>query len=280
MAKENGPKAVTYGSYLKVPELLELQTCLSKPAHHDELQFIIVHQCYELWFKLVLFELDGVAAAMKEGDVQNALLWMNRVTTIHRHMLDQIHILETMDPLEFTGFRDELMPASGFQSYQFRELEFFGGHKDARFLKAFESEPHALERLERRLKEPSIRDRWCALMTAKGLEMPVGDSEQENETRLATLQQLYEHRGDHFELYLLAEKLIEWDELVALWRYHHVMMVERSIGMKRGTGGSSGAGYLRTTLEAKFFPELWAVRTRLGVGRESYGSGPSPLDLE
>lgn len=273
-----GDKPLTYGSYLNVPELLELQDCRSDPAHHDELQFIIVHQAYELWFKLQLHTLEAVRGAIDADEPRRAVFLMDRVLAIQRHLLDQIHILETMDPLEFTRFRDELMPASGFQSYQFRELTFLGGLKDERFLHVFDTEPHARERLDRRLAEPSLWDRFTAAMERAGLPMPAG--EEGRQKRLDSLETLYEEATERFDLYQLAERLIAWDEMFRLWRHHHVMMVERMIGFKRGTGGSEGAAYLRRTLDERFFPDLWTVRTQLGDEKESYGSGPSPLDLE
>jgi len=279
MSSDDGRKPTTYGSYLKVPQLLDLQECLSEPVHHDELQFIIIHQAYELWFKLVLFELDAVGEAMDRDDVSEAVLLMDRVVAVQKLLVGQIHILETMDPLQFTQFRDHLRPASGFQSCQFRELEFVGGVRDERFLQAFRDEPHAEERLRRRLEQPSLWDRFRGLLERCGLPMPAGEDEASGEGRMESLARLYEERAERFGLYLLAERFIAWDEQVILWRHHHCLVVERMIGSKRGTGGSDGVGYLRNTLEVRLFPELWAVRTRLGEEQAVYGGGPGPGDL-
>jgi tryptophan 2,3-dioxygenase len=280
MSNEDGPKPITYGSYLKVPQLLDLQECLSEPVHHDELQFIVIHQAYELWFKLVLFELDAVAEAMDRDEVSEAVLGMDRVVAIQKLLVKQIHILETMDPLQFTRFRDHLRPASGFQSYQFRELEYVGGVRDERFLRAFRNEPHAEERLRRRLEQPSLWDRFSCLLERNGLPMPAGEEEERRDERLDSLARLYEERTQRLDLYLLAERLIAWDEAVILWRHHHCLVVERMIGGKKGTGGSDGVGYLRNTLEVRLFPELWAVRSRLGEEHAAYGGGPGPGDLD
>jgi tryptophan 2,3-dioxygenase len=273
MAERHDTPPLTYGSYLKVPELLRLQECRSSPEHPDELQFIIIHQAYELWFKLMLHELTGVGSAMDRDRPERAQHGMRRVCAIQRHLVQQIHILETMDPLDFSHFRDELRPASGFQSFQFRELEIVGGLRDESLLGIFEREPEALECLRRRLEEPSLPERFYRLLERSGLEMPRGD--EGRVVRLRSLARIYEERESFGPLHSLAELLIEWDEWFRFWRSHHVLMVERTIGMKRGTGGSPGVGYLRTTLEAQFFPELLEVRTMLGSAEGGYGAPPS-----
>ncbi len=247
---------ITYGSYLKIPELLGLQQLKSNPAVHDELLFIVVHQAYELWFKQVLFELGSVRDLMTAGDAVRSRHYLVRVRAIERVLIEHIEVLQTMSPQDFLAFRALLTPASGFQSAQFRELEFLSGLKDARFLddQAVSPEEHA--RMTRRLAEPSLWDGFCHLLEGRGLPMPVDDEEVRGSS-LVTMAR------EHPEVYAVSEGLLDHDEGVAQWRYLHVLMVEREIGSKRGTGGSSGVGYLRSTLDKRFFPELWGLRSRL-----------------
>jgi tryptophan 2,3-dioxygenase len=261
---------LTYNGYLKVAELKSLQQCLSEPAHHDEPLFIIIHQSYELWFKLILHELDTVVRFMEKGNVRRATFFVRRVVTIMKILVQQIHILETMNPREFLGFRNHLSPASGFQSSQFREIEFMAGQRHPRLLEHFKHDTEAYEQLKKRYGGPSLEQGYYALLRAKGFNMPEtgsGASEEEieaqREQRLSELVRLY-HKADEFiDLHELAEALMDLDEQIFLWRMHHVTVVERIIGFKRGTGGSEGVGYLRSTLEKRAFPELWQVRTYL-----------------
>jgi tryptophan 2,3-dioxygenase len=258
---------LTYGDYLKVPELLELQVCLSEPAHHDELQFIIVHQVYELWFKLMLHEVDEVIARLQQDDVRTATRLMRRVIEIQKVLVKQIDVLETMRPQDFLEFRDNLKPASGFQSWQFRELEFASGLKDTSFLHHHKEDALATEHLQRRWEEPSLRDVFFDLLRRKGFRIPAG-SEFDDEARrqcVSELVKIHAAPDQHHDLYQLCEALIEYDEHFCLWRDRHVRMVDRMIGRKIGTGGSEGVPYLERTLGKKFFPELWAVRTDLGT---------------
>jgi tryptophan 2,3-dioxygenase len=250
---------LSYGSYLKVPELLELQVLLSDPRAHDELLFIVVHQAYELWFKEVVFELESARARMDDGDLPGARHLLGRVHAIEGVMIEHINVLETMSPQDFLEFRHNLAPASGFQSVQFREIEFISGLKDERFLRRLELSDEEGARLRRRLEEPTLWDAFCSLLSERGLPMPAGDGD----TRRASLVTMAEDRDKYGELFDVSEDLLEHDERFAKWRYHHVLMVERQIGTKSGTGGSAGAPYLRSTLDKRFYPELWDLRSHL-----------------
>lgn len=236
-------RRLSYGAYLKVPELLGLQQGLSQA--HDELLFITVHQVYELWFKVLLFELEAARDSLESDDVGRALHLLRRVHVVERLLVEQIEVLETMSPSDFLDFRHRLAPASGFQSVQFREVEFLSGLKDRRYLALVEASPEERARLERRLEDPSLADAFRALLRRRG------------DPPLAVVM-----RGGG-ELFDVAEALVDHDEAFALWRSRHVLMVERQIGGKPGTGGSSGAGYLRGTLDKRFFPDLWEARSRL-----------------
>ncbi len=261
-------RPLTYGSYLRVPELLSLQHRLS-PAH-DELQFIVVHQVFELWFKLLLFELESVRGALERDHLQEAARWLRRAAEVTRATLGGFDVLETMRPWDFLEFRSQLKPASGFQSRQFRELEFLSGAKDPRYLASFPSDPEDLQVLQRRLQEPSVWDAFVHLLRRRGLAT---DPQQE---LLHTLIRILRD-PTLADLNELCEALVEYDEAVASWRYRHVLMVERMIGARPGTGeadvrrvlGDAGADagyftgvdYLRGTLDKKFFPLLWEART-------------------
>jgi tryptophan 2,3-dioxygenase len=252
--------ALSYGSYLKVNELLALQEPLSSPAHHDEMLFIVIHQVYELWFKQMLHELDATMAALDNDDLLRVAKHFRRIHAIQRLIEQQVDILETMTPQEFNQFRDHLNPASGFQSVQFRELEFACGLRRTDVLKWITLDEVQRARLERRLNETSLYDRVKALLERRGFA--VGSSEE----LIESFRRIYLGEAEYYGLYLLLEDLIEFDERFLLWRGRHVRMVERMIGQKHGTGGSLGARYLESTLAYRFFPELWDVRTHLGAG--------------
>jgi tryptophan 2,3-dioxygenase len=256
-------KPISYGSYLKVGELTELQQPLSDPPHHDELLFIIIHQVYELWFKQMLHELEAVARAVDGDDLLRVGKNFRRIHTIQRLLEQQVDVLETMTPQEFNQFRDNLNPASGFQSLQFREIEFFSGGRNTATLAHLEMDPEQRERLDRRLREPTLYDRLKAFLARRGFATST------HEELVESFRGIYTNETANYDLYLLLEDFIEYDERFLLWRGRHVRMVERMIGFKRGTGGSLGVKYLATTLEQKFFPELWDVRTLLGKG--TYG---------
>ncbi|HEV2705235.1 MAG TPA: tryptophan 2,3-dioxygenase family protein [Pyrinomonadaceae bacterium] len=279
MSKEYGGGApLSYNKYLRVADLIGLQDCLSDPAHHDELLFITIHQAYELWFKQILHELDAAVAALGEDRVAVATRALGRVVEIERLLVTQIHILETMTPLNFLGFRDELNPASGFQSMQFREIEFSSGLKDAGVMHAFADDELASTRLRARYDAPSLADAFYSYLERRGLDAPLdnpGASEDERRKtygrRTRAVLEVITHFETRYEEFQLAENLIAHDEYFSLWRTHHVKMVERMVGTKRGTGGSEGVGYLRTTLDKKFFPELWEARTYLDTKHGNAG---------
>lgn len=249
---------LSYGSYLKVEDLLSLQQPVSRPEHHDEMLFIVIHQVYELWFKQLLHEMTAVMDALQRDDLLRVAKAFRRVHTIQRLLEQQVDVLETMTPQEFNQFRDNLNPASGFQSLQFREMEFVCGLRRLNTLKYLEMKPGQRELLERRAAEPSLYDRVKELLARRGFATGTSDE------LLKSMLEIYRHENRNYDLYMLLEDLIEFDERLLLWRGRHIRMVERMIGHKRGTGGSSGASYLQHTLEFKMFPELWEVRTHLG----------------
>jgi tryptophan 2,3-dioxygenase len=246
---------LTYDSYLRLPELLAQQVPQVDPPAHDELLFITVHQAYELWFQQLLHELTAVRDLMVASELWRARQLLGRAHVIERLLISQIDVLETMTPQDFLDFRAALAPASGFQSVQFRELEFLSGAKDPSFVKRFRSLTGAeRRRLDRRLAEPSLWDAYLGLLTARGLA--AGDDGQV----LAALVEVARDRGRHDDLWQLAESLLSHDELAGLWRARHVQMVERQIGTKSGTGGSTGAPYLRQRVPIRYYPLLWELR--------------------
>jgi tryptophan 2,3-dioxygenase len=271
-----GDGKLSYGGYLRIPELLALQELRSDPGQHDETLFIVIHQVYELWFKQLLHEIDGVIARLARGEVLGATRLLRRCIEIQRVLVAQLSVLETMTPMDFLAFRDHIMPASGFQSVQFRELEFVSGLKDQRHLNGFGANPAERERLERRLREPGLGDVFDALLRARGFELPEPGDDAAGRTRLQSFMRLYREAEQHYDLFLLAEALIEYDEMFQLWRFRHVQMVERVIGGKPGTGGSDGAGYLRGTVDNRFFPELWAMRSHLSLGVAEEAGADTP----
>jgi aminocarboxymuconate-semialdehyde decarboxylase len=265
---------LTYSSYLKIPELLELQRPQSSPQHHDELLFIVVHQTYELWFKELLHDLDAVVANLQAAgahpgsrdEVYEAARLLRRCTEITRVLVEQFTILETMLPTHFLAFRDKLEPASGFQSEQFRELEFLCGLKDEKMLRYHKPTPEAHAQLERRLRDPSLHYVFFEALRGLGklAALPEGATERERfDARARAVQALYQDDRHHRDWIDVCERLTEFDELVVSWRLRHIQLVERTIGVNMGTGGSAGASYLKLTLEKKFFPELWEARTLL-----------------
>jgi tryptophan 2,3-dioxygenase len=248
---------LSYGSYLRVPELLSLQTLLSDPPAHDELLFIVVHQAYELWFRELLFELESVRDRLFARDALRARHLLERVHAIERVLVKQIDVIESMTPQDFLEFRSNLAPASGFQSVQFREVEIISGLKEPGLLTHMSETPEERERLERRLAEPTLWEGFCSMLESSGLPMPAGDEEGRRESLLTMA------RAEDTELFTLSDALLVHDELFSQWRYHHVLMVERQIGSKSGTSGSTGSSYLKTTLDKRFYPELWELRSYL-----------------
>ena len=250
-----------------------MQNQLSSPATHDELLFIIVHQTYELWFKELLHDIDAVVESLASvasrkwrDQVYEAARLLRRCTEIMRVLVTQFTILETMLPTHFMAFRGKLEPASGFQSEQFREIEFLCGLKDEKFLRQHEHDPEAYARLEQRLHAPSLRDVFFdALATIGKLPIaPENASEDERfQRRAEAIRNVYEDERNYRDWIDLCERLTEFDELMVAWRLRHIQVVERIIGARRGTGGTEGASYLRTTLGKRLFPELWEARTML-----------------
>ncbi|MGC2131363.1 MAG: tryptophan 2,3-dioxygenase family protein [Candidatus Aquilonibacter sp.] len=251
---------LSYGSYLKVNELLDLQAPLSRPEHHDEMLFIIIHQVYELWFKQLKHELEATIEALDRDELLRVSKYFRRVHTIQRLLESQVDVLETMTPQEFNAFRDNLNPASGFQSIQFREIEFLCGVRRTETLAHIVMDDAQRARLHALLESPSLYDHVKALLARRGFASEAGAP------LIESLRIIYTNAEANYDLYLLLEDLIEFDERFLLWRGRHVRMVERMIGQRTGTGGSSGAQYLQGTLVHRFFPELWDVRSYLGKG--------------
>jgi tryptophan 2,3-dioxygenase len=257
-----------YKGYLRLDELLKLQRPLTDCP--DETLFIVIHQVFELWFRLMIHEIDNILKLLDEGDVREGERLIRRLTAIVRLFIPKLSVLETMIPSDFIKFRDLLKPASGFQSFQFREIEFASGSKDRRYIGMFSGDPEATERLERRFAEPGMWDGFVGVLRRRGI--PAGtEAEQER-----AIVDIYHNREDH-DLRMLCEAMIEYDEMFSLWREHHVRMAQRMIGTKAGTGqkilestygkagpmGTMGVEYLANTVSKKFFPILWSARTQM-----------------
>ena len=258
---------ITYSSYLRLAELLALQTPASEPAEHDETLFIVVHQVYELWFKQILHELDRMVVLLDSDDVPRVRHTFKRVLTILKVLVAQLDILETMTPIEFLTFRDRLESGSGFQSLQFRELEFALGWKEPRALDRYPAGSEGRRRLESRLAAGSLWDAYLRHLAAHGVAVPAADLARDVTRKVepspglrGVLVEVYRSRP---ELAELSERLVDLDEGLMEWRYRHVKMVQRTIGTRRGTGGSAGAEYLLATLNQPLYPDLWAIRTEL-----------------
>jgi tryptophan 2,3-dioxygenase len=264
-----GAGSLDYQNYLKVNELLDLQRPRSKPPHHDEMLFIIIHQAYELWFKLLIHEIENTIRYLNEGNFARARHFAARIVDVMKLLIRQIHLLESMQPIEFLAFRDHLKPASGFQSVQFREIEFLLGMKNPAYLRFFDAAPSSKARLEKRLEQPDLGVAFVRALRNKGIKIDEKDvtashNDPEATVRVAqALTPIYGNPEKDFTLYQLCEKLLEMDEHFQLWRQHHVTVVERIIGTKIGTGGSSGVPYLRSTTPKRGFPYLWEIRTLL-----------------
>jgi len=258
---------LTYSSYLKLDELLTAQSPLSEGPEHDEMLFIIIHQVYELWFKQILHELDYLRQLFNHNQTPRALHTLRRTLTILKTVVAQIDVLETMTPQEFLSFRDRLESASGFQSYQFRELEFLLGHKRRTILVHYPEGSTARQKLEKRYAEPTLWDAFLHYLAANRHKIPPEllerDVTEPIQPSLAVQKTLIKIYHKHPILVRVCERLVDLDEGIQEWRYRHVKMVERTIGNKPGTGGSSGVGYLQATLLKPIFPDLWAIRTEL-----------------
>ena len=258
---------VTYSSYLKIDELLRLQQPLSDGPEHDEMLFIVIHQVYELWFKQMLHELDYLQRLLVANDTPRALHTLKRVLTILKVNVAQIDILETMTPLEFLSFRARLESGSGFQSHQFRAFECVLGVKQPAALERYAPGSAARAELQRRLAAPTVWDAFLRYLAGAGHAVPaaalardVTRPIEESPDLQSVLLAVYR---DDAAARTVCERLVDLDEGVQEWRYRHVKMVQRTIGTKRGTGGSDGAAYLKTTLDRPAFPDLWAIRTQL-----------------
>ncbi len=258
---------MTYGQYLKIDELLELQQPRSEPVEHDEMLFIIIHQVYELWFKEVLHELDELVEHLDDDRPSLGGHQLKRVLKILKTLVSQLDVLETMTPLEFTSFRSFLDSASGFESAQFRELEFLLGQKDRHHLDRFADDARAHAALARRFEAPSLWDAFVAYLARLGHAVPpefaTRDVREVAGEWPAIQQVLVDIYRTDPPLAALCESLTDLDEGLQEWRYRHVMMVQRTIGTKMGTGGSAGVEYLRATLFRPVFPDLWAIRASL-----------------
>jgi len=258
---------VTNASYLRLDELLDLQTPASGGEEHDEMLFIVIHQVYELWFKQVLHEVELLRRALAGGDRPLALATLKRVLTIFKTLVAQVDILETMTPVSFASFRHRLDTASGFQSFQFRELEVALGHRPAGLLERLPAGSPERRRVEARLAEPSLYDAFLRFLEAEGYAVPGAALERdpagpppEDEGVREVLVRIYRTDPSTRDV---CERLVDLDEALQEWRYRHVKMVQRTIGMKTGTGGSEGVEYLKRTLFQPLFPDLWAIRTAL-----------------
>jgi tryptophan 2,3-dioxygenase len=259
--------ALTYGNYLALDQLLGAQHRVSEGPEHDEMLFIIVHQVYELWFKQMLHELEQVGRALDGGDTHHALATLKRVLTILKTLVAQVDILETMTPMSFNAFRSRLDTASGFESVQFRLIEFALGYKRPGAVEHYPAGSAEREALEKARSAPTLWDRFVHYLHCQGYRVPadalarnVADCIQPSEPMQEILLEVY--RQDAL-VSQVCERLVDLDEGMQEWRYRHVKMVERTIGTKTGSGGSSGAEYLKSTLFRALFPDLWAIRVKL-----------------
>lgn len=258
---------LNYATFLKLGELLDLQEVLSDPPEHDETLFIIIHQTYELWFKLMLFEIEKIKRDFSKNDLFGAIATFKRIRTVMKTLVAQFDILETMTPMSFVHFRDRLDTASGFQSTQFRELEFVLGQKRPEVLKAMDPTLPAVKALESRLKERSLVDYFYDFLEKRGVKIPPEIKSKDvtfpsvpDEKVQEGVLRLYKNNPD---VAILFELMMDFDEGQQEWRYRHMKLAERTIGDKRGTGGTPGVAYLRETLFKPIFADLWAIRHKL-----------------
>jgi tryptophan 2,3-dioxygenase len=261
---------LTYSGYLRLDELLDQQRPLT--AEHDELLFIIQHQTSELWLRLVIHELEAAMDDLRADDVGQCLKKLARIKQVQRQLFEQWGVLETLTPVDYARMRGALGDASGFQSLQYRIVEFLLGNKNAEMLDVFAYDPAKLERLRAVLDAPSLYDEFIAHLARAGLAVPAECLDRDwsqphvrNEGLLAVVKDVYEHAEERWADYELCEELVDIEESFQLWRFRHMKTVERIIGYKRGTGGSSGVGFLRAALDLTFFPELLEVRTQIGA---------------
>lgn len=262
---------LSYGQYLHLDELLSAQQPVSRPVHHDELLFIIQHQTSELWFKLVLHELHAVRHHLAGDDIQPALKGVARVKHIQRSLSEQWSVLATLTPSEYAEFRSFLGTSSGFQSYQYRAVEFILGNKNREMLAFFHDDPKAHSLLSDLLERPSIYDEFLRYLARAGHHVPhellhrdVTCAHTHTAALVPTFRRIYQDPHAHWAAYEMSEELVDLEENFQIWRFRHLKTVERIIGSKRGTGGSSGVPFLRAALDLTFFPELYAVRAEIG----------------
>jgi tryptophan 2,3-dioxygenase len=260
-----------YASYLSLDQVLSAQRVLSEPEHHDEMLFIIQHQTSELWMKLIIHELREAIRTVRLHKLEPCFKILARVKHIQRMLFEQWAVLETLTPTEYAQFRHVLGPASGFQSHQYRTIEFLFGNKDERALSVFRHHPEVYEALRADLASPSLYDEFLRHLAHRGLDVPQRCIDRDWSAPyepvpelLPVLKQIYDHPEAHWDSYEMCEKLVDVEEQFSLWRYRHVLTVERIIGHKMGTGGSSGASFLRKAVNIRLFPELWEVRTEIG----------------
>jgi len=258
---------LNYPTYLNLPELLDQQLAQSDPAEHDELLFIIIHQTYELWFKLILHEFEKIKRDFTGNDLYGAIATFRRVRTVMKTLVAQVDILETMTPMSFMSFRDRLDSSSGFQSYQFREFEFVLGYKRSNVLHFYPPDMPGHETMQRRLRERTVVDHFYDFLAAQGAttpaELKARDVTQPNEPNAQVQEELLKLYKTRPDLAILFEEMVDFDEGQQEWRYRHVKLVERTIGAKTGTGGSPGVEFLKKSLFQPAFPDLWAVRHRM-----------------
>jgi len=260
--------SLSYSQYLNLDRLLGAQRPLS--YHHDEMLFIVIHQVSELWMKLCLHELNAVVACVQRDDLGPTFKMLSRVSTIQQQLLQSWDVLATITPYDYSAFRNTLGRSSGFQSPQYRMLEFLIGNKNADLIEVFRSDPEAFELLERALSAPSLYDEVLRLLSRRGLAIPpqavdrdFAQPYQASKQVAAAWLSVYHNSVKDWDLYELAERLVDLDYKFQLWRFTHMKTVERIIGGKRGTGGTGGVSYLTKALELKFFPELWTIRASM-----------------
>lgn len=263
---------LSYGGYLHLEQLLSAQQPLSQPPHHDEMLFIIQHQVAELWMKLVVHELRAAIAHLRVDDLNPCLKILARVKQVQRQLFEQWAVLETLTPSEYLEFRHVLGPSSGFQSLQYRLIEFLLGNKNAAMLAVFAHDPDQQVVLRAALEAPSLYDEFLAYLARQGhavpracLERDFSQPHQRNAELVDVLRRIYEDTEHYWADYHMCEQLVDVEESFQLWRFRHMKTVERIIGYRRGTGGSSGVGFLKKALDLTFFPELLEVRTVIGT---------------
>ncbi|GAA0993053.1 tryptophan 2,3-dioxygenase [Subtercola frigoramans] len=263
---------MNYGSYLALDELLSLQRPVSEPVHHDELLFIIQHQTSELWMKLLLHEIRSARDLLKSDDIGTVLKRIARVKHIQEVLTQQWSVLATLTPTEYAEFRDFLANSSGFQSHQYRAVEFILGNKNEKMLSVFDSDPASQQILRELLEEPSLYDEFLRYLSRQGFDIPASALERDvtkayvfNPELVPVFKGIYEASGDNWRVYEACEELVDLEDNFQFWRFRHLRTVQRTIGMKRGTGGSTGVDFLQRALSLTFFPELFAVRTEIGA---------------